>query len=96
MAVKKGEIRESGSKQLWDKDGIVFLIKLMDKFDLLVKVSKEWTLAYALGMTGSEVDRCFTNHQYNISNISERVAYKKLCDTLEKVQMNALIYQALV
>ena len=41
MAVKKGEIRESGSKQLWDKDGIVFLIKLMDKFDLLVKVSKE-------------------------------------------------------
>ena len=67
------------------------------------------TLAYALGMTGSEVNRCFTNHQYDISNathavltqwklseFSERVTYKKLCEALEKVQMNALIYQALV
>ena len=82
----------AGYKKLTD----VMLWNLSKK---LTTQSDVRTLAYELGMTGSEVDRCFTNHQYDINACSadsvERVAYKKLCDVLEKVQMNALIYQAL-
>ena len=40
-ALKKGQITESGLKQLWNNDGVVFLIKLMEKFDLFVDVSDE-------------------------------------------------------
>ena len=47
-ALKKGQITESGLKQLWNNDGVVFLIKLMEKFDLLVDVSDESCRKYVI------------------------------------------------
>ena len=38
-SLKKGHITENGLKQLWQNDGVVFLIRLMEKFDLLIDVS---------------------------------------------------------
>ena len=67
------------------------------------------TLALELGVKSTDVDICLTNKKddintaahkvltrWKLSEFSERVAYKKLCEALEKVRMNALIYQALV
>ena len=39
--LKKGEVSEDGLKVLWNNDKILYLRKLMEKFDLLVDVSDE-------------------------------------------------------
>ena len=37
----KAEMTENDLKDLWDNDGVIFLIRLMEKFDLIVDVSDE-------------------------------------------------------
>ena len=39
--LKRGEVSEDGLKVLWNNDKVVYLTKLMEKFDLLVDVSDE-------------------------------------------------------
>ena len=39
--LKRGEVSEDDLKVLWNNDKIVYLMKLMEKFDLLVDVSDE-------------------------------------------------------
>ena len=47
-SLKNGEITENGLKRLWGNDEVVFLIKLMEKFDLLVDVSNESCRKYVI------------------------------------------------
>ena len=37
--LKRGEVTEEDLKELWDYDKVVFLIKLLEKFDILIDVS---------------------------------------------------------
>ena len=54
-SLKKGEITEDGLKELLNNDGIVFLIRLMKKFDLLVDVSDQLGHKYIIPcMLGSK------------------------------------------
>ena len=39
--LKRGEVSEDGLRVLWNNDKVVYLTKLMEKFDLLVDVSDE-------------------------------------------------------
>ena len=39
QSLKQGKITETSLRKLWKNDGVVFLIKLMEKYDLLVDVS---------------------------------------------------------
>ena len=57
-SLKKGEITESGLRQLWENHGVVFLIRLMEKFDLIVDVSDESGRKYIIpSMLGSTVQQ---------------------------------------
>ena len=54
-SLKKGHITENGLKQLWQNDGVIFLIRLMEKFDLLVDVSDHLERKYIVPcMLGSK------------------------------------------
>ena len=54
-SLKKGHITENGLKQLWQNDGVIFLIKLMEKFDLLIDVSDHLERKYIIPcMLGSK------------------------------------------
>ena len=46
--LKRGEITEDGLKVLWNNDEILYLTKLMEKFDLLVDVSNKSTRKYII------------------------------------------------
>ena len=48
VALKKGQLTEKELKQLWKNDGVVFLIKLMEKYDLLVDVSDKSCRKYII------------------------------------------------
>ena len=57
-SLKKGEITEISLRQLWDNDGVIFLIRLMEKFDLIVDVSDESGRKYIIpSMLGSKVQQ---------------------------------------
>ena len=54
-SLKKGEITENGLKLLWKNDGVIFLIRLMEKFDLLVDVTDHFGRKYIIPcMLGSK------------------------------------------
>ena len=55
-SLKEGIIEENDLKRLWKNDGVVFLIRLMEKFDVLVDVSDGLRRKYIIPcMLGSEV-----------------------------------------
>ena len=57
-SLKKGIIEENDLKELWKNDGVIFLIRLMEKFDLLVDVSDGSRRKYIIPcMLGSEVHK---------------------------------------
>ena len=57
-SLQKGIIGENELKQLWQNDGVVFLIKLMEKFDLLVDVSDGFRREYIIPcMLSSEAQK---------------------------------------
>ena len=47
-ALNKGQVTENDLERLWNNDGVVFLIKLMEKFDLLADVSNEFSRKYII------------------------------------------------
>ena len=54
-SLKKGIIEENDLKELWKNDGVIFLIRLMEKFDLLVDVSDHLERKYIIPcMLGSK------------------------------------------
>ena len=54
-SLKKGEVTENDLRQLWKNDGVIFLIKLMERFDLIVDVSDESGRKYIIpSMLGSK------------------------------------------
>ena len=57
-SLKKGKVTESDLRQLWKNDGVIFLIKLMERFDLIVDVSDESGRKYIIpSMLGSTVQQ---------------------------------------
>ena len=46
--LKRGEVSEDGLRVLWKNDNVVYLTKLMEKFDLLVNVSNKSEHKYVI------------------------------------------------
>ena len=46
--LKRGEVSEDGLKELWNNDKVVYLTKLMEKFDLLVNVPDDLEHKYII------------------------------------------------